>query len=266
LLPRVTAERFDRQADAGRTRPCLMVGVDDDGNEVEVFVKLSASPEITLRSLVTECVSALLAKDLGLNVPDPYLVRIEPGFAETIPISEVRERVAASVGYNFGSKRLPPQHTILNPTLELTDDQIQQAVEILAFDTFIANVDRRVTNPNLLVSGSKLMMIDHELAFRMDGIIGWKNPWESGAINLSRSAPNDIKHAVLDRALGSEFNLDRFTHSWKSLSDEQIQGYNQVLPSEWQDQLQQLDEIVAYIFSLRDNIDGAVAEFKRALT
>ena len=45
------------------------------------------------------------------------------------------------------------------------------AAEILAFDTFIANPDRTVENPNCQSNGREFAIFDHELAFRMEGIL-----------------------------------------------------------------------------------------------
>jgi hypothetical protein len=48
---------------------------------------------------------------------------------------------------------------------------LPMAAEILAFDTFIANPDRTVENPNCQSNGREFAIFDHELAFRMEGIL-----------------------------------------------------------------------------------------------
>lgn len=45
----------------------------------------------------------MFGRDLGLPIPRPYLVRIEPEFAATLPDAELRRLLEASLDWNFGS-------------------------------------------------------------------------------------------------------------------------------------------------------------------
>lgn len=80
MLDRVTATRFDRPMAVGRTGPCLMGCTKEDGTEEEVVVKLIGGCDTKERALVTEAITAMLAADLDLPVPEPSSapVRIAP--------------------------------------------------------------------------------------------------------------------------------------------------------------------------------------------
>lgn len=89
--------------------------------------------------------------------------------------------MATSSRYAFGSAALPAGYMIVAPALPVKGPMLQRAADIFAFDTFVANGDRHPRNPNCLVRGEDLAVIDHDLAFLMDAILFWKSPWVLGA-------------------------------------------------------------------------------------
>ena len=107
MLAPVTAVRFDRQMSVGKKGPCLVGCITEDGKEAEVVVKFAAGCEMKHQSLIAEALASLLAADLDLPVPEPLLVLVELDFAATIPDIPARKRAQASIGWNFGTKRLP---------------------------------------------------------------------------------------------------------------------------------------------------------------
>jgi len=54
---------------------------------------------------------------------------------------------------------------------------VQTAAEVLVFDAIVQNPDRRADNPNCLVRGDEIRIIDHELAFSHGLVIGSVPPW-----------------------------------------------------------------------------------------
>ena len=76
--------------------------------EVEVVAKLSARCDRGVTALVAEAIAAMLAADLDLPVPEPFLVRLEPDFVDAIADSEVAAIARNSSPLAFGSKKLPP--------------------------------------------------------------------------------------------------------------------------------------------------------------
>src|SRR5487761_2630511 len=151
----VTATTFHRPMGVGKTAPSLVTCVSADGSEVELVVKFAGGCEAGIGSLLREAVAALMAAD----------------FVATIPDSDERYRLAkrnaaASCGWNFGSKKLPAGFATILKGRTIPQALMLMATEILAFDTFTANPDRTVANPNCQSNGREFGIFDHELTFR----------------------------------------------------------------------------------------------------
>jgi len=260
MLSQVMAVRFDKTVSTGKTKPCILTCVAEGGNEVELFAKFAAGCEMGSRSLMVEAVSAMLAADLDLPVPEPFLVRVEADFAATIPDVERRSLAEASLGWNFGSRKLPPGYNTFPCGKPVPQVLLVTAAEILAFDVCIVNSDRRRDNPNLLFNDKNFAIYDHELAFLMDSVIGWKPPWLPGAIRLQ-----GFNHIFIDELRGKPIELDRFSGAFAAISDRRLSEYRVALPGEWVGDGVALNKILDYIAELRDNIERAIEELKGAL-
>lgn len=261
MLETVTAIRFDRVMSSGRTSPCLMGCFRNDGIEVEVVVKLKAGCGNSTRPLLNEAVAAMLAAELGLPVPEPFVVNIEREFAEVIPDPKARSLAKQSIGPNFGSKKLPDGFVTIPRDLKWKKPLLKAAAEILAFDVFIENSDRRVDNPNLLWNGKTFAIYDHELAFAFDKLLFWKPPWEQGAI---RQYP--LTNHVLCTALrGKNPDFSRFLETLKSLRANRLREYGQALPSEWIGDSVALFRILGYIEELGTHASEAIDQLEGAL-
>ena len=103
ILPIVTATRFDRRLGSGRTKPCIIFAETEEHEEVELVVKFASGCEF--RGLVSEVFASLIADDLDLPVPNPFLVEITEEFARAIPDREIAESITRSCGLNFGSRK-----------------------------------------------------------------------------------------------------------------------------------------------------------------
>ena len=172
MLSHVTAVRFDRRVQSGRTVPCRLTCEAADGTEIEVVAKFSDGCDRKVTALVIEAITAMLAADLDLPVPEPFLVTLEPEFITGIPDETVATMARRSSPVAFGSKHLPPGYTSWPIGEAISKDALATAAEIFAFDVLIVNDDRRPENPNCLFSGSSLAIYDHEAAFFTKGIIG----------------------------------------------------------------------------------------------
>lgn len=73
----------------GKTRPCLVTYEADDGAEVDLIVKFRAGCGRKDVALATEAICAMLAGDLGLPIPEPFVVKVSPDFAASIPGDEI---------------------------------------------------------------------------------------------------------------------------------------------------------------------------------
>jgi hypothetical protein len=212
----------------------------------------------------------MMAADLDLPVPEPFIVKVEADFANTIAGADVRTRQAkthamASEGWNFGSKKLPPGFSVFPKSRSLPQALLQTATEILAFDTLIANPDRTAENPNCQTNGREFAIFDHELAFRTKGIIGWKSPWGKNAIAFPKGQPDRIRHVFIDELRGSNPSFSRMAGAFDVLTDTRLNEYRQTLPQEWLGDGEDIDSILGYVRALRTNIEAALKNISDAL-
>ena len=262
MFEQVEAIQFYRKMAAGRTSPLLVECERPDGTTVEVVAKFSKG--CSNGALVREAVMAMLASDLSLPVPAPYLVHISSEFIASIPDSEIARFLQDSNAFGFGSKRLPNGFgQWIRPSGLMSDTLEQQAVDIMALDCWLANSDRRVTNPNLLTNGREFAIFDHELALLGHSVLFWKEPWQLKGL-LDARPP--VEHVFFDHLRGrAAYGTDAVLNRLKGLTDERISDYFAALPASWIDGEQVATEAQRYIASLRDHSIDADKELKRAL-
>lgn len=270
MLSPVTATYFHRPMGVGKTAPSLVTYVQADGSHVELVVKFAAGCEGGTGSLLREALAALMAADFDLPVPEPFLVNLEADFVATIPDSDERCRLAkrhaaASLGWNFGSKKLPPGFSTILKGQTIPLALRLAAAEILAFDTFISNPDRTVANPNCQSNGTQFGIFDHELSFRTEGVLFWKPPWEKGGINFPKAQPDRLRHVFVDQVRGTEPDLRRFGGAFDVLADARLNAYQSALPIDWVGDGSDIGRILEYIRALKQNVDSAISNLSEAL-
>ena len=261
MLDRVTATRFDGQRSSGKTGPFNLECIRGNDTTIELVAKFSDGCERKTGSLVAEAITAMLAADLDLPVPEPFLVNVGTKFVNGIANRVAAARMRASSPVAFGSATLPPGFSVVLAGKPIPARVRQQAAEIFAFDCLVQNPDRRPSNPNLLFDGNHFAIFDHELTFMTTGIIGWKPPWEAGALQ----AVNADRHVLFTELKGRQYDLSRLEGAWRTISASRIAAYRKALPAEWSDASGVADEALGFIAQLRDNIEPAIAETVRAL-
>lgn len=230
MLKSVTAIRFDGRVQSGRTAPCRLTCSHANGVKAEVVAKFSAGCDRKVIALAVEAIAAMLAADLDLPVPEPFLVTLEADFIESVRDETVLKAMRASNPVAFGSKHLPSGFVTWPPGKTIPRDALSTAIEIFAFDALIANDDRRPPNPNCLFNGSSLAIFDHEMAFLTEGIIGWKPPWTPGGLETLRQS---ARHIFVDQLRGRPLDLDRFEGAWMTITDNRLEEYWDALPVTW---------------------------------
>jgi hypothetical protein len=143
----------------------------------EYVAKFSAS-ECGVSGLVREALSAMLAADVGLPVPEPVLVKLEQGFTEALPNVEhaAKSLIERSIAPAFGSTLLPTAFFTVLAGLRIEQRLIDQAAEIFAFDALMLNPDRRAANANCKFNGNTFAIYDHDLALIAGGVGTILNP------------------------------------------------------------------------------------------
>lgn len=149
-----------------------------------------------LLPLIAEIISGEIATKLGLPVPARALVEL----SESVPTDDRRDELAdvlaSSHGLNLGFQWLHKATIIRPDQLHLVSEDL--AARILWFDGFVANPDRTVSNPNLVISARQPWLIDHgaTLSFHYD--------WRSVTEQSPRGpGPDTSKHLLLERATSS---------------------------------------------------------------
>lgn len=261
MIERLVAIEFNKQAGSGRTNPGFVVAQNADGKEVELIAKLSAKCDRGVTSLAIELLCACLAGDLGLPVPQPYIVDLDSDWIDSIINPGWADAARQSIPVAFGSKRVPAGFGQWIAGTSVAEPLTTNAAAILLFDAIVDNPDRRQINPNCLQNGSDIRIIDHELCFG-PLLIGWQAPWKIGA--LQHMATNGI-HIFRDALRGRDIDWSSITGAWQQLSDDDISGYEAIIPNEWSSALPFVQEAIGKIKNARHHIAECAIEVQRVL-
>jgi hypothetical protein len=172
-------------------------------------------------NLAREAIAACLAADLGLPVPKPWLVEIPQEIIPVVTDAQIADKLRRSCPVAFGSTRTPG-FTAWSTGHRLSDAMRPVASGILLFDAIIQNPDRRAENPNCLVKGNELRIIDHELAFMHRIILFWQAPWLLGGMKDFESPG---RHIFVHELKGAPIDFAPIKSRWTALSDARLQEY-----------------------------------------
>ena len=262
MITRAFATRYDRRAEAGRNNPLRVTVETPDGEEHEVFLKASGAPELSVAGLAAETLAACIAGRLGLPVCRPFLVEISAAWIATVEDVAAREMLSRSNGVAFGSTAAGKDWRPWSSDDGVTAARRQAALEILAFDAFIENPDRKPSNPNLLVKGDDFRIIDHELSLRVMGIFPRPEPWRVGYLNLLARADGHVFHG---RIKATDVDLPAVRAAWLTLSDDCLSDYEASLPMEWNEAAGMVQAALSHVRTVRDRIDDCLTEIGRIL-
>ncbi len=137
----------------GGSLPAL--GEADDGFKYVVKLRGAGHGK---KALISELLGGLIAKAFKFNVPETVLLNLSPYFGITEPDEEVQELLRNSEGLNVGLHFLN-QAATFDPAVNTIDPMT--AAKILWLDAFLTNVDRTRLNPNMMIWGKDLRLIDH---------------------------------------------------------------------------------------------------------
>ena len=144
------------------------------------------------RTLAAELIVGELARAFGLRVPELVLVELDAAFGRNEPDPEIRELLRASVGTNLGMAFL--SGAVMYDPVSPPEVDEDVASKIVCLDAVTLNVDRSARNPNLLVVGGKLWLIDHGAA------LYFHHDWNSAERVLASRYPQVREHVLLPRA------------------------------------------------------------------
>ena len=159
--------RIESAVGRGRSRPLIV----EAENGQSYVAKLSYTDK-TARRLIVEVIAGQIALILGLPQPEIVLLEIDPAVdAPELPQPD-REVLDSARGPAFGSQLVPGAKSLRRRRDLVIDPDL--AAEIIWFDSLVLNADRKARNPNLLVTGEQIWLIDNDSALRVHH--RWANP------------------------------------------------------------------------------------------
>jgi hypothetical protein len=154
----LTLDEIQGEVGNGRSRPLWATAADAAGARHNLVLKLR-HPGVDHATpwplcIVRELVGSLIAKRLGIPVPQPAIVEVKQEHARLLASMPNGARLAANIGTTFGSQRI-------DMSLEVASAPASHWRAILWLDAMSLNSDRHGANPNALWTGSRLIAIDH---------------------------------------------------------------------------------------------------------
>lgn len=175
------------------------------------------------KALISELIGGLIAKQLGLHVPELVFVNLDEAFGRTEADEEIQDLLKWSKGLNIGLHFLSGAVTFDPVTMKVSGDD---ASRIVWLDAFLTNVDRTVKNTNMMIKYKELWLIDHGASLYFHH--AWDN-WEKQALN---PFPMIKEHVLLPFADQLQ-EADRSSRSL--LTPEKIREVVSLIPDDWLD-------------------------------
>lgn len=262
MLKKATAITYYGGVSTGKTRPCRIEAIDETTNKpVELILKCSQSCESGSQALTREVLGAHLARLLGLNVPDFFVVTIPDEFVAVVTDQDRKAALQASCNKAFGSQIIPSANVMPTNRPKLGDDRLAEAAAVWAFDGACENCDRRVVNPNLLTTGSKWWLIDHELIWPTVYLFGHRSVWTSGGLD---SLAKNGAHVFTSDLKGKEVSLTEIGKRWAAIDLTAFTKFANLLPQEWGN-ADVIAAAVQQISNIQNNLEDFLKEAKRVL-
>ena len=251
LVPplRLVAVEERKPMGEGQTKPRLVVASDEHDQLKPVVLKLR-HPSTSVgdghfagTSLACELICAVLARAIGLKVPDYAIVEVTREFANSIHDRSTRHLFVKNIGENFGSV-FHPSSALWQPTSrEPSQEVVNQLEDILTFDGIVLNGDRQISNPNLLYRGDQLFLIDHSLALP----VYWPSEQKLKS-SSSFSEDNILDHCASLHLKGRDCSYSRVCDNWQArINTQKLDQLRAMLPPSWEHKQGNIDQIVRFL-------------------
>lgn len=212
----VNATRYILPLREGGSLPALVDA--DDG--FKYVLKFRASGHGT-KALVSEFLGGLVAKALGLRVPEIVFIQLDEAFGRTEGDEEIQDLLRNSEGLNMGLHFLSEAITFDPLVVEV--DPVT-ASRIVWLDAYIMNVDRTVRNTNMIMWKRELWLIDHGSSFY------FHHNWETWENAIKQPFKYLDSHVLLSRAT----KLQEVDIECRALlTDSIIDDIVDALPADW---------------------------------
>jgi hypothetical protein len=160
MIPDLTATRYVTPLREGGSLPAV-VETAEDGLWVVKFRGAGQGA----KALIAELIVGLIAREIGLPVPDLASVQVDPAFGRTEGDPEIQDILMGSHGVNVALRYLDGAFNFEErPARDLHIVPPEMAAPLVWLDAFVMNIDRTHRNPNLLVWDRRPWLIDHGAA------------------------------------------------------------------------------------------------------
>jgi hypothetical protein len=248
------------------TKPLFVIAEDDDGNKHPVVMKLrhpdapSGRGHYEGTSLACELICAMLARAMGLKVPEYAVVELRSDVERSISNDEIRALLRRNVGTNFGTIYRGGT-TQWVPRALSSESPLMPALEnVLVFDSTVINGDRKAEKSNLLWDGNDVFLIDHSVA-----LIAHR--WSQEQINDSPLFPAEQvqEHCSFPTIYGHGLDFTDLLTVWRNtLPQGVIDELRSFIPARWEHREGDLDRIFTFL-SLRPSKFDATSEHLRSV-
>lgn len=259
-LQRCEARRFIRVLESGRTSPLLIECECYVGDEVfrrNFIVKAPDLPEVNDFGLYCELLGSLLAKEFGVETPEPALVELSKDFVDTVNPILRKWQLVLRPGLGFGSAAMEPGAVAASGREHMTPEDLIQPLRIFCFDLLIQNPDRRPKNPNCAFKDGKFIAFDFNLAFSFLMLVGKQDePWEFSKHQIANS------HLFYAALRGKVLDYKPFLSSIAKLSLEKIDEICALIPfgsGSWD------KRVLDHFESIKENASKLDLELQRSL-
>lgn len=216
LLPATVATRYLQPLREGGSLPAVVDT--DQGLFVVKFRGAGQGP----RALIAELITALIARTLGLPMPEPALVELPSTVGTEERDPEITDLLDASRGVNVGLRYLDGAFNF-DPSAAGHLISPELAAQVVWLDAYLTNPDRTPRNPNLMIWDRRPWLIDHGAALYVH------HSWERVDDQRTRSPfPLIREHVLLDRA--GDLRQADATLS-EALTGESLQGILEAIPA-----------------------------------
>ncbi len=271
MLKHWQAMRFGRVLENGRTKPMVLEceeigeatfldsGVLKAPSRSEFVVKALGNPEVDESYIERELLGNLLARQYGLQTPEPAVVRISQAFVEAVnPILtkhgyQIRPGNAAGCEFFRDGFASPPAEALW------TSEELAEFALLYGFDLAVQNPDRVVSRPNCAMKGSHLIAFDFDMCFSFLHLIGMQQlPWEVSKHGIAST------HLCQNRLLSRKgsFTWQENKNSVRQLTDEVLLDVTSGVSEAWAGCA---TRVRSHISAIRSHVDQFELELEGSL-
>ena len=246
----------------GLSRPPLVVTQDEHGQYHEMVLKVRhpdnrEDNHFEGTSLACELAVAMLARLLGLRVPDYAIVDVPEALPSAIKNAELRALFERNIGPNFGC--IFENGCSTWRTCEVEGTILEELAAVLGFDATVVNGDRKRAKTNLLCRGEELILIDHSLALP---VFLWSESTRRESPLLPREEveehcayPSLRGQAVINDNGGERSRFARICDAWGGrVDDDTLDRVRGCIPPRWEQKRGHLDQIFEFLKHRRQRL------------